>query len=306
MAKRKHTKAEKKIISNYQKYKKLKNKAYKGYKTNFTKANQWEDKANATKNKKKQAHYVAMRDKCTRAMNADLNRHKRYYKLFKKWEKKYKPVHFKDTVYSATHHKWNNEGRAAIYRTDQKDKPILIAPTDAESEDTTSNVTSWAVDKGAPRSNYARVSDKQVTVTGIITGKTRAKALQKFYKLRTWNSRHYELTFKGNVYYKHLIITSLHQEFSTYKYNLKVSITFKFVYAANVTTSKNKRHGKHSKSSKSVAGNRNKKYTKVTTKRGDTLWGFSQKYGKSVSWLQKVNHIKNPNVIPTGKPLRVR
>ncbi|MBD5430146.1 LysM peptidoglycan-binding domain-containing protein [Lactobacillus sp.] len=202
---------------------------------------------------------------------------------------------------------WAPEGKAGIFQSSGNDSTIIyLHPTDNESVTTASNVTSWAVDKGSPRSDYARISSKQVTLSGVLTdGST--KALAKYDTLRTWNSRHYELTYKGNIYLKHLIITNLERSYSGYKSDIKVNITFTFVYAAEVTTSsKDKNHSKTSKSQKTTEGDRNKSYTVITIKSGDTLYKLSKKYGKSVSWLQKVNKISNPNLIYAGKKLRVK
>lgn len=202
-----------------------------------------------------------------------------------------------------------NEGTAAIFLSDGSSTEIIyIAPTESETEDTTSNISTWQRDEGAPASNYARVSGKTVTVSGIITGKDRADADAKFYKLRVWNSRHYLLTYKGNIYYKHLLLSDVQKSHKDKIDNLDVSLTFTFAYSAEITTDSKKTGGKKkktSKSSKTVSGNRTKKYTAITIKPGDTLWAYSQKYGKSVSWLQKVNHIKGTTIY-AGQKIRVR
>lgn len=44
----------------------------------------------------------------------------------------------------------------------------------------------------------------------------------------------------------------------------------------------------------------------ITIGRGDTLSGLARKYGTSVSNLQKLNSIKNPNLIYAGRRLRVK
>ena len=200
----------------------------------------------------------------------------------------------------------NNEGHAAIYPSDGSQEPVYISPSDAESEDTTANITSWPVDEGAPRADYARVASKTVTVGGIIAGRDRAEANEKYKKWASWMNNHTQLTYKGDIYYRHLMINDLQQSFSDLRDNLKVSITFTFVYWAQVTTSTGKSSKKKtSKSSKRVQGNRNKKYTAITVKRGQTLWGLSKRYNTTVKWLQTVNHIKNPNVIDTGQHLYV-
>ena len=202
--------------------------------------------------------------------------------------------------------KFNNEGNMAIYPTDDAKVAniVFFAPTNTESESNTTNVTSYAVDKGSPREDYARFASKTITIDGFITGKTPAAAHAKWLRLRSWHSNHTKLTFKGDIYYKQLIISQLDRQFTGFGNDtLQVSITFTFVRAAEVKTSSNK---KTSKSSKTTAGSRNKNYTALTVKRGDTLWAFSQKYGKSVDWLQKVNKIKNPNLIYPGQKLRVK
>lgn len=200
-----------------------------------------------------------------------------------------------------------NEGLAAIYRTDGKSRTVIfISPGDTESEDTQSTVTSYAVDKGSPRSNYSRTSSKTVQVAGIIAGKTRADAIKKWEQLKSWNSRHIELTYRGSFTYHHLIISDLQQSFTTMEDNLKVSLTFTFVYAAEITISTNKTSKtKKSKSSKTTAGTRNKNYKAITIKYGDTLLALSRKYNKPVSWLMKVNKIKDPNKIYAGNLLYV-
>lgn len=201
---------------------------------------------------------------------------------------------------------WNNEGKCAIYPTNASENGtqiIYILPSEAESENDTSNVTSWPVDKDTPRSSYARLTGRSIAVDGIITGQNGDNAHDKYVTLRKWSQNHIELTYRGDIYYTHLIINALSRDFTDMKDNLHVSITFTYVQAAVVKTSTKK---KSSKSSKTKAGKRTKSYTAITTKAGDSLWALSKKYGKSVKWIAKVNNIKNPNKITPGKKLRVK
>lgn len=199
---------------------------------------------------------------------------------------------------------FTNEGNMAIYPTENggTSDMVFFAPVNTESESNSSNITSWAVDKGAPRSNYARFTSKTISINGLISDSDTGDAHSKWVKLRSWHSNHTELTFKGDIYYKHLIMSALSRQFTGFKNTMQVSITFTFVRAAEITISKKK----SSKSSKTLAGTRHKLYTAITIKRGDTLWGLSKKYGKSVKWLAQVNHIKNPNLIYAGRKIRVR
>lgn len=205
-------------------------------------------------------------------------------------------------------HKHTGEGNAAIYRSDGGSTDIVyIAPTDSEQGDISTTITTWSVDKGEPRYNHARQSSNQVTVGGIITGKTRAEAQAKLKKLKTWNARQYELTYRGNIYYKHLLISDLSYSYSAdYKTNIKATLTFQFVYTTKITTTGKSTKKRTSKSSKTVSGSKRKKYTAITIRPGDTLWALSKKYGKSIAWLCKVNKISNPNLIYAGNKLRVR
>ena len=204
---------------------------------------------------------------------------------------------------------WNNQGNCAIYPSDGKSGAgsiVFISPTDSENESGSNNITSWAVDKGAPRSSYSRVSSDTISVGGILTGENGDKAENQWNLLNNWRMNNRELTYRGDIYNKHLLISNLERDYSTgYVDNLKVTITFAFVRSAEITTT-GKRHKKSSKSSKTIRGNRHKKYSSLTIKPGDTLWALSEKYHKSVSWMARVNHIKNPNLIYAGAKIRVR
>ena len=268
------------------------------------------------KNAQDKAKYSRLTAKYLDKYNADIKRYKNYKRQISKARtKKRRVVKTPNTDQAAMasliqeHGKeFTGEGNMAIFPTKngQESDVVFFAPVNTESESNSSNVTSYAVDQGAPRKDYARFSSKTVTIDGLIADTDTGTAHDKWVKLRTWHSHHEELTFRGDIYYKHLIISQLDRQFTGYQNTMQVSITFTFVRAAEITTSnKKKKHAKRSKSSKTVAGNRKKKYTAVTIKPGDALWGLAQRYGTSVSWLQKVNHIKNPNRIFAGNPIYV-
>lgn len=290
-----HT-ASKKAENNYQKYVKKRDEAIK--KHNAVAEAKWQKLVNRADLTRKANSKAETNKKST------MNKKKKAYDKAKAKDDKNYTINKINSKIANNKKKWAPQGKAAIFQTSGNDRTIIyMHPTDTESVTTSSNVTSWAVDKGSPRSNYARISSKQVTVSGVLTEGPDYSALAKYDTLRTWNSRHYELTYKGNIYLKHLIISNLERSYSGFKKDIKVSITFTFVYAAEVTTKSN---AKKSKSKKNTAGNRNSKYTAITIKSGDTLYGLSKKYGKSVSWLQKVNKISNPNLIYAGAKLRVK
>lgn len=313
---RKKTKAETKISEKVKNLEKKADDAHRNAMQANKKSLNFAELAFNAKNAQDKAKYSRLTTKYLDKYNAGIKKYKNYKRQISKARtKKRRVVKTPNTDQAAMasliqeHGKeFTGEGNMAIFPTKngQESDVVFFAPVNTESESNSSNVTSYAVDQGAPRKDYARFSSKTVTIDGLIADTDTGTAHDKWVKLRTWHSHHEELTFRGDIYYKHLIISQLDRQFTGYQNTMQVSITFTFVRAAEITTSnKKKKHAKRSKSSKTVAGNRKKKYTAVTIKLGDTLWGLAQRYGTSVSWLQKVNHIKNPNRIFAGNPIYV-
>ena len=313
---RKKIKAETKISEKVKNLEKKADDAHRNAMQANKKSLNFAELAFNAKNAQDKAKYSRLTTKYLDKYNASIKKYKNYKRQISKARtKKRRVVKTPNTDQAAMasliqeHGKeFTGEGNMAIFPTKngQESDVVFFAPVNTESESNSSNVTSYAVDQGAPRKDYARFSSKTVTIDGLIADTDTGTAHDKWVKLRTWHSHHEELTFRGDIYYKHLIISQLNRQFTGYQNTMQVSITFTFVRAAEITTSnKKKKHAKRSKSSKTVAGNRKKKYTAVTIKPGDTLWGLAQRYGTSVSWLQKVNHIKNPNRIFAGNPIYV-
>lgn len=303
MAKKKKTTAHTKAKKAVDRWKKKTESAYKRYMNAETQAKKY-----AKTNPKESAQWakVAKSAKASyQNYSKKLKESKAKLDKLKKGKPKANLSKISDKV---SKHRHSGEGNAAIYRSDGRSTDIVyIAPTDSEQGDISTTITTWAVDQGEPRYNHARQSSNQVTVGGIITGKTRAEAQAKLKKLKTWNARQYELTYRGNIYYKHLLISDLSYSYSAdYKTNIKVTITFQFVYTTKITTTGKSTNKRTSKSSKTVSGRKVKGYTAITIRPGDTLLALSKKYGRSVSWLCKVNRISNPNLIYAGNKLRVR
>lgn len=313
---RKKTKAETKISKKVKDLEEKADDVHRNALQAHEKSHNFAELASNAKSAKDKAKYSRLTAKYLAKYKADIKKYKNYKKKISKARtKKRRVVKTPNTDQAAMasfvqeHEKeFTGEGNMAIFPTKngQESDVVFFAPVNTESESNSTNVTSYAVDKGAPRKDYARVSSKTVTIDGLIADTDTGTAHDKWRRLRAWHSYHEELTFRGDIYYKHLIISQLDRQFTGFKNTMQVSITFTFVRAAEITTSnKHHKHAKRSKSSKTVAGNRKKKYTAVTVKPGDTLWGLSKRYGKSVAWLQKVNHIKNPNRIFAGNPMYV-
>ena len=309
--KRAESKAVRKAKALVNKYKKAAAKAKKAY----ISAQRSEATAKRAGKKAKAAKYAKL-------AKAHRNAYNRYSKLLKSAERKYQKVakkakrlnNLKKISREIASHKRSAsglfEGKAAIYASDGSSTTIVyISPNETESQTISNDITSWAVDSGAPMSSFARVSQIEYNVSGTITGKTRHEAEVKYAQLRTWAQEHKQLTYTGDQHSSHLMISSLSKSYSAdMAYNLNVSISFALVYTASIAISptKKSRKKKTSKSSKAVSGGKRRSYTTITIKPGDTLWALSRKYGKSVAWLQKVNGIKHANLIYAGKKLRVK
>jgi len=283
------------------------------YRKMFSKAQGYDFDSHFEKNQIKKKKLIRKRDNCLKLVDAANKRKKQAENNYKKAKDKYdrivtQRIDLSNKLAEIAEHNtgWKNEGKCAIYRSDGKGEIIYISPADGESESVSSNITSYPVDEGAPYSSYARVNSKGATVAGIIVGKDKADSYRKWHMLSQWNSSHVRLTYRGDFCYKHYLIANMNNDYKNLRDNIEVSLTFQFVYQAKITTSNDsKHHRKSSKASKSVAGNRTKKYTAITIKSGDTLWALSKKYGSSVQWMARVNHIKNPNLIYPGNKIRV-
>ena len=280
----------------------------------FSKAQNYDFKSSQTKDKAKKKKYIRQRDNCLKLVDAAKKRKSKDKSNYNAAKNRYDRIVQQKADLSAKLNEiaehntgWKNEGKCAIYRSDGKGDIVYISPADDETETVSSNITSYPVDKGAPYSDYTRITSKGATIAGIIVGKDKADSYRKFAMLKSWNSNGLKLTYRGDFTYAHYLIASLSNSYKNLRDNIEVSISFQFVYEAQITKSNDKtRHRKSSKSSKSVAGSRNKKYTAITIKTGDTLLTLSKKYGRSVHWLATVNKIKDINKIYAGNKLRVR
>lgn len=319
MAAKKKTTAEQKVDKAISKYTKTVTKYRDKYDKAKSKVNYYQNWYDREKNSSVKKQIAKKRDawkKVQSSAKSAYNRNNTKLKSYKNKKLKFDKAKAKENLskisdkvneHSKKVDSGQNEGKIAIYRSDGSSTDVVyLATTGGESDDTTTDVSSWARDTGSPAHNYARTSGKTITASGIITGDTDHESREKFNKLLQWNSRHYELTYKGKVYYKHLLLTDINRTYDDYATNIKISLTFQFSYTAKVTTSTGtKKTNKNTKSKKSTQGTRSKTYKAITIKSGMTYWGLSKKYGKSIAWLEKVNGYPARS-LPVGKKIRVR
>lgn len=316
MAAKKKTTAEQKVDSAISKYTKTVDKYRDKYDKSKSKVSFYQDWYDREKNPLIQKQIISRRDAWKKVQNSAKNAYSRNntkLKTYKNKKLKFDKERAKNNLSKITskigeHSKkvdaGENEGKVAMYRSDGKNTDVVyLATTGGESDDTTTDVSSWARDSGAPAHNYARTSARSITASGVITGKTDHESREKLNKLLTWNGNHYELTYKGKIYYKHLLLTDINRTYDDYATDIKVSLTFQFSYAAKVTTSTGtKKTNKNAKATVTLLGNRNKTYKALTYKSSMGVTQISKIYGKSAAWLKLINK----NRFVQGLKIRVR
>ncbi|MCV3742960.1 hypothetical protein OF387_17125 [Lentilactobacillus hilgardii] len=316
MAAKRKTTAEQKVDSAISKYTKTVDKYHDKYDKARSKVSFYQDWYDREKNPLIQKQIISRRDAWKKVQNSAKNAYSRNntkLKTYKNKKLKFDKERAKNNLskiaskigeHSKKVDAGENEGKVAMYRSDGRNTDVVyLATTGGESDDTTTDVSSWARDSGSPAHNYARTSAKSITASGVITGKTDHESREKLNKLLTWNGNHYELTYKGKIYYKHLLLTDINRTYDDYATDIKVSLTFQFSYAAKVTASTGtKKTNKNAKATVTLLGNRNKTYKALTYKSSMGVTQISKIYGKSAAWLKLINK----NRFVQGLKIRVR
>lgn len=176
-----------------------------------------------------------------------------------------------------------------------------------EDDDSASEVTQYAIEKGEPITDHSRPSSKTITLSILIEEDTMAKANKVWVKLNKWRFDGTQVVFKGAVvYYKHLQIEDLTRHGEKYTSTIEATMSLKFVHFAKTSVIKKK--GKTSKGKRAKTGGTKSEKTKKqyrTTKRGDTYWGYHQETGASIANLRKWNKYADRS-IPIGVRVRVK
>ncbi|WP_047021403.1 phage baseplate protein [Levilactobacillus brevis] len=112
-----------------------------------------------------------------------------------------------------------------------------------EDDDSASEVTQYAIEKGEPITDHSRPTSKTITLSILIQEDTMAKANKVWSKLNKWRFDGTQVVFKGAVvYYKHLQIEDLTRHGEKYTSTIEATMSLKFVHFAK--TSRIKKKGK--------------------------------------------------------------
>ncbi|MCT7870377.1 MAG: LysM domain-containing protein, partial [Lactobacillus crispatus] len=127
------------------------------YRKMFSKAQGYDFDSHFEKNQIKKKKLIRKRDNCLKLVDAANKRKKQAENNYKKAKDKYdrivtQRIDLSNKLAEIAEHNtgWKNEGKCAIYRSDGKGEIIYISPADGESENVSSNITSYPVDEGAP------------------------------------------------------------------------------------------------------------------------------------------------------------
>lgn len=209
---------------------------------------------------------------------------------------------------------------SAMYEYDStSDKVVFFFDTQVD-ESRSATATQNPVDKGDPIMDHVQLSSMSVSITAKLMDKTMHGLNQQWKTVYEWQ-KNKALSFEGEVYWAHAVLTDISKSYSTpatttniTDYNGKwftLNVTFTLTYAmfAKPQYKKAKAKKKPNKGTKNPSKNTSKKY--ITVKYGMTYWGLAKTYHTTVSQLRKWNGSEYKTLMPdkTGhypKKLRVK
>lgn len=174
---------------------------------------------------------------------------------------------------------------------------------ESEGDNSSVDATSYPVEKGIPFTDHVQEKPDELTLSGFIIGENFKKD-KEFLKQEMKKGT--IMTYIGRNIAKNVIILSIDGNVdSSITNGSAISIKLQTVRIAKTSWVKIKNSGKKKPTNNSKKPTPKKTAVYHVTKKGDTYWGLSKKYGTSISQLRKWN--KYPDTkIPIGKKLRVK
>lgn len=169
---------------------------------------------------------------------------------------------------------------------------------ESEGDNSSVEATSYPVDKGEPFTDHVLEKPDEFTLSGYILGdnyKADKEYLKQAMKKGTI------MTYVGRNIAKNVIILSIDGSVdSSIANGSEISIKLQTIRIANTSWVSVKNSGK-----KKPVPKKTTKAVYHVTRRGDTYWGLSRKYGTSISQLRAWNKYPDRR-IPIGVKLRVK
>ncbi|MFC6180352.1 LysM peptidoglycan-binding domain-containing protein [Lactiplantibacillus daowaiensis] len=200
---------------------------------------------------------------------------------------------------------WNKGYTTAVYRADKKTSRVFLLGEVSPSESVEQNHVTHSVDAKDTRITHGNRSSKQLSGTYYLHGKS-FREMDKLYNIfQGWQRKNIELEVRGFSRWNHAYISSIGKTMDAPLKNvLAIPITFDYEMRAHIKSAKKSKKKTKASASKKRGSTKSKK-AYVTIKSGMTYWWISQKYGVSISWLEKNN--KWPaRAIPIGVKVRYK
>lgn len=170
-----------------------------------------------------------------------------------------------------------------------------------ETESSSSSVTQYPVEEGAPFSDNMTYQGAPVSITGFILGD---KAEESYNKLKEWQIGAKMVSFRGRIYVKDCGIQDLSKGYEHYENGFSIQITLVPIRLASALWEKIPPPPAAKQPEKS-GGDKKEDGTFVTVKAGDTYWGWWKQYGTSIDQLRSWNKWPDRQ-IPIGARARVK
>ncbi|WP_105956180.1 phage baseplate protein [Apilactobacillus quenuiae] len=207
--------------------------------------------------------------------------------------------------------------KASLYETNSENGKVVFIFATSETEDNENTITTYPSDRGESSADDSINGDKTVSIEGRLKGHTKGNkmsATQQYNQILDWRYHGVELTYRSNgskgthnmakIYNKHFRIQSLNKTQSQpLEDEIAFTLSLKFVYAAEVTTTKQKVKNK----GKKVPAGMCVAPKTIKGKRGMTMYDYAKKYHTSVKNLIKMNSSRhyNSHTNLSGKKLQV-
>lgn len=171
-----------------------------------------------------------------------------------------------------------------------------------ENEASSSSITQYPVEEGAPFSDNMTYQGAPVSIAGFLLGD---KAEESYNTLKEWQIRAELVSFRGRIYVKDCGIQDLSKGYEHYENGFSIQIALVPIRLASAVWKKIPEPPavKQPEKSNDDAKKENEAY--VTVKAGDTYWGWWKQYGTSIEQLRSWNKWPDRQ-IPIGARARVK
>lgn len=187
----------------------------------------------------------------------------------------------------------------------------VLVHVDKESYRDSVNVTEYAVERGEPFTDHIEAKPEELSLSAVIVGDDYSAKVQK---LREYTRKGTLLRYVGRSTVSDVVILDIGRDYSADIGNgVAFSISVRKIRIAKSPWVKAPPKQKPAQKPPSRSGKKKPVSTKPrtttaryhVTKKGDTYWGLSGKYGTSIPQLRAWNRYPDRQ-IPSGVKLRVK